>query len=201
MTWSIVARDADGSFGVAIASRFLAVGALCVHTRRAVGALSTQALMNPLYGPAGIQLLADGVAPEDVVARLTDADEGRAQRQLDDDVLEADQAAEEPAPLRLALDEELLQLAAVEEDSFAGRALLDLDVRDVLEVHVAAALGALAPVGAPPLLGLGGLFIALRAFTPLPRGLDHRGLVVVEPVVLAPLSDVFGIECHGGILG
>jgi uncharacterized Ntn-hydrolase superfamily protein len=50
MTWSIVARDADGSFGVAIASRFLAVGALCVHTRRAVGALSTQALMNPLYG-------------------------------------------------------------------------------------------------------------------------------------------------------
>ena len=82
MTWSIVARGADGSFGVAIASRFLAVGALCVHTRRAVGALSTQALMNPLYGPAGIDLLADGVAPEDVVARLTDADEGRAQRQL-----------------------------------------------------------------------------------------------------------------------
>ena len=82
MTWSIVARTADGSFGVAIASRFLAVGALCVHTRRAVGALSTQALMNPLYGPAGIDLLADGVAPEDVVARLTDADEGRAQRQL-----------------------------------------------------------------------------------------------------------------------
>ena len=58
MTWSIVARDADGSFGVAIASRFLAVGALCVHTRRAVGALSTQALMNPLYGPAGIDLQA-----------------------------------------------------------------------------------------------------------------------------------------------
>jgi uncharacterized Ntn-hydrolase superfamily protein len=82
MTWSIVARDADGSFGVAIASRFLAVGALCVHTRRAVGALSTQALMNPLYGPAGIDLLAAGVAPDEVVARLTDADEGRAQRQL-----------------------------------------------------------------------------------------------------------------------
>jgi uncharacterized Ntn-hydrolase superfamily protein len=82
MTWSIVARDADGSFGVAIASRFFAVGALCAHTRRAVGALSTQALMNPLYGPAGIDLLADGVVPEAVVARLTDADEGRAQRQL-----------------------------------------------------------------------------------------------------------------------
>jgi uncharacterized Ntn-hydrolase superfamily protein len=82
MTWSIIARDVDGSFGVAIASRFFAVGALCVHTRRAVGALSTQALMNPLYGPAAIGLLADGVAPDDVVARLTDADEGRAQRQL-----------------------------------------------------------------------------------------------------------------------
>src|SRR5512132_4692792 len=67
MTWSIVARDADGAFGIAIASRFFAVGALCVHTRRAVGALSTQALMNPLYGPAGIELLAAGVAPADVV--------------------------------------------------------------------------------------------------------------------------------------
>jgi uncharacterized Ntn-hydrolase superfamily protein len=82
MTWSIVARDRDGSFGVAIASRFLAVGALCVHTRGGVGALSTQALMNPLYGPAGIELLEAGVAPDDVVARLTDADDGRAQRQL-----------------------------------------------------------------------------------------------------------------------
>ncbi|HEY3635934.1 MAG TPA: DUF1028 domain-containing protein, partial [Caldimonas sp.] len=82
MTWSIVARDSDGGFGVAIASRFFAVGALCVHTRRAVGALSTQALMNPLYGPVGINLLAAGAPPEEIVARLTDADEGRDQRQL-----------------------------------------------------------------------------------------------------------------------
>ncbi len=82
MTWSIVARDDDGGFGVAIASRFFAVGALCVHTRRAVGALSTQALLNPLYGPQAIELLAAGVAPQDVVQRLTAADEGRAQRQL-----------------------------------------------------------------------------------------------------------------------
>jgi uncharacterized Ntn-hydrolase superfamily protein len=82
MTWSIVARDADGSFGVAIASRFFAVGALCVHTRRAIGALSTQALMNPLYGPAGIDLLAAGAPPAEVVRSLTDADEGRGQRQL-----------------------------------------------------------------------------------------------------------------------
>ena len=82
MTWSIVARDSDGTFGVAIASRFFAVGALCIHTRRAIGALSTQALMNPLYGPAGIELLAAGTAPVEVVRRLTEADDGRAQRQL-----------------------------------------------------------------------------------------------------------------------
>ncbi|MCI4429414.1 MAG: DUF1028 domain-containing protein [Burkholderiales bacterium] len=82
MTWSILARDDDGRFGVAIASRFFAVGALCVHTQRAVGALSTQALMNPLYGPQGMQWLAEGVMPQDVVARLTSADAGRAQRQV-----------------------------------------------------------------------------------------------------------------------
>ena len=82
MTWSILARDADGRFGVAIASRFFAVGALCVHTRRGVGALSTQALMNPLYGPAGLDLLAQGLGAAEVVARLTAADAGQAQRQL-----------------------------------------------------------------------------------------------------------------------
>ena len=82
MTWSIVARDASGALGVAVASRFFAVGALCVHTRRGVGALSTQALMNPLYGPAGIELLAEGVAADETVARLIDADEGKTQRQV-----------------------------------------------------------------------------------------------------------------------
>jgi uncharacterized Ntn-hydrolase superfamily protein len=82
MTWSILARDGQGRFGVAIASRFFAVGALCVHTRRGVGALATQALMNPLYGPAGIERLAQGLSPADVVAELTGADPGRAQRQL-----------------------------------------------------------------------------------------------------------------------
>jgi uncharacterized Ntn-hydrolase superfamily protein len=82
MTWSILARDAQGRFGVAIASRFFAVGALCVHTGRAVGALATQALMNPLYGPDGVGRLAAGRAPADVVAELTAADAGRAHRQL-----------------------------------------------------------------------------------------------------------------------
>lgn len=82
MTWSILARDEAGRFGVAIASRFFAVGALCVHTRRGVGALSTQALMNPLYGPKGMALLAEGYAPDQVVDRLTSVDAGRDQRQL-----------------------------------------------------------------------------------------------------------------------
>jgi uncharacterized Ntn-hydrolase superfamily protein len=82
MTWSILARDAQGRFGVAIASRFFAVGALCVHTRRGVGALSTQALMNPLYGPEGMALLAAGRTPPEVITRLTQGDAGREQRQL-----------------------------------------------------------------------------------------------------------------------
>lgn len=82
MTWSLLARDEEGRFGVAIASRFFAVGALCVHTKAGVGALSTQALMNPLYGVEGMALLGQGVGAAEVVARLTAADDGREQRQL-----------------------------------------------------------------------------------------------------------------------
>ena len=82
MTWSILARDEAGRFGVAIASRFFAVGALCVHTRRGVGALATQALANPLYGPAGLDLLSSGRSAAEVVSALTSADAGSAHRQL-----------------------------------------------------------------------------------------------------------------------
>jgi uncharacterized Ntn-hydrolase superfamily protein len=82
LTWSILARDAHGRFGVAIASRFFAVGSLCVHTQAGVGALATQALMNPLYGRQGLALLALGRSAADVVAALTAADPGRDQRQL-----------------------------------------------------------------------------------------------------------------------
>lgn len=82
MTWSILARDEAGRFGVAIASRFFAVGALTVHTRRGVGALATQALLNPLYGPRGIALLAEGRSPAEVVDTLTAGDAGRDHRQL-----------------------------------------------------------------------------------------------------------------------
>ena len=82
MTWSILGRDDAGRLGVAVASRFLAVGALCPHTRRGVGAVSSQALLIPLYGPAALDLLAEGKSSFDVARALTDADPGRAHRQL-----------------------------------------------------------------------------------------------------------------------
>jgi uncharacterized Ntn-hydrolase superfamily protein len=82
MTWSIIARDASGAFGVAIATRFFAVGALCPHAQSGVGALSTQALVNPHYGRQGLDLLRAGVAAAEVVNRLVAPDEGREHRQL-----------------------------------------------------------------------------------------------------------------------
>ena len=82
MTWSLLARDADGKFGIAIASKFFAVGALCMHTRRGVGAIATQALINPSYGPDGLDLLSAGHSAADVVNALTGADTGREHRQL-----------------------------------------------------------------------------------------------------------------------
>jgi uncharacterized Ntn-hydrolase superfamily protein len=82
MTWSIIARDASGAFGVAIATRFFAVGALCPHAESGVGALSTQALINPHYGRRGLELLRAGIPAPEVVKRLTAPDEGREQRQL-----------------------------------------------------------------------------------------------------------------------
>ena len=82
MTWSLIAREPDGRFGVAIASRFFAVGALCVHTRAGAGALCTQALMNPLYGHQGLEALNRGLSAQAVVDQLTRADAGAAQRQL-----------------------------------------------------------------------------------------------------------------------
>jgi uncharacterized Ntn-hydrolase superfamily protein len=83
MTWSIIARDpASGAFGVAIATRFFAVGALCPHAESGVGALSTQALVNPHYGAQGLKLLREGLPADAVVRRLIAPDEGREQRQL-----------------------------------------------------------------------------------------------------------------------
>src|SRR5688500_14402349 len=82
MTWSIIARDETGAFGVAIATRFFAVGALCPHAESGVGALSTQALVNPYYGRHGLDLLRAGIPAAEVVLSLTTPDEGRDHRQL-----------------------------------------------------------------------------------------------------------------------
>src|SRR5438105_6520045 len=83
MTWSIIARDAaSGAFGVAIATRFFAAGALCPHAESGIGALSTQALVNPHYGRQGLELLRAGVPAAEVVQRLTAPDEGREHCQL-----------------------------------------------------------------------------------------------------------------------
>jgi uncharacterized Ntn-hydrolase superfamily protein len=82
VTWSIVARSRAGAFGVAIASRFFAVGALCQHAHSGIGALATQALVNPLYGPRGLSMLSQGLSASDVVYALTEADGGRDHRQV-----------------------------------------------------------------------------------------------------------------------
>src|SRR5215472_18047522 len=83
MTWSIVARDPDsGAFGVAVTTKFFAVGALCPHAASGTGALATQALVNPTFGPRGLKLLAEGVPAPDLVRILIASDEGRETRQL-----------------------------------------------------------------------------------------------------------------------
>jgi uncharacterized Ntn-hydrolase superfamily protein len=86
MTFSIVARAADGAggtaHGVAVASKFLAVGAAVPAAEADVGALATQAHANLAYRPQGLALLRTGVPAAGVVAGLVAADGGRAQRQL-----------------------------------------------------------------------------------------------------------------------
>jgi uncharacterized Ntn-hydrolase superfamily protein len=82
-TYSIAACDLDaGQWGVATASKFLAVGSLVPWAEPHVGAVATQAYANPRYGPEGLALLRDGVSAEEVVQRLTAADEGSDHRQL-----------------------------------------------------------------------------------------------------------------------
>jgi uncharacterized Ntn-hydrolase superfamily protein len=82
-TYSIAACDLDtGQWGVATQSRFLAVGSVVPWAEPHVGAIATQAYVNPRYGPDGLVLLRDGLGAEDVVERLTQADEGRDHRQL-----------------------------------------------------------------------------------------------------------------------
>jgi uncharacterized Ntn-hydrolase superfamily protein len=82
-TYSIAACDlAAGQWGVATQSKFLAVGSVVPWAEPHVGAIATQAYANPRYGPDGLTLLREGLSADEVVKRLTDADEGRDHRQL-----------------------------------------------------------------------------------------------------------------------
>jgi uncharacterized Ntn-hydrolase superfamily protein len=83
MTWSIIARDPPtGCLAIAVASKFFAVGARVPHISSGAGAVATQALLNPFYGPRALALLRDHVPASDVVATLVAADDGRDHRQL-----------------------------------------------------------------------------------------------------------------------
>jgi uncharacterized Ntn-hydrolase superfamily protein len=82
-TYSIAGCDLDaGQWGVATQSKFLAVGSVVPWAEPRVGAIATQAYANPRYGSEGLGLLREGLSAEEVVQRLTAADEGRDQRQL-----------------------------------------------------------------------------------------------------------------------
>jgi len=82
-TYSIVACDLEaGQWGVAVQSKFLAVGSVVPWAEPFVGAVATQAYANPRYGPQGLDLLREGSSAQEVVERLTSADDGRDHRQL-----------------------------------------------------------------------------------------------------------------------
>ena len=83
MTWSIIARDsATGHIGIAVATRFFAVGARVPHILAGIGGIATQALVNPYYGIDGVKLLREGRSPRDVIDTLIAGDDGRESRQL-----------------------------------------------------------------------------------------------------------------------
>ncbi len=82
-TYSIAACDLDARrWGVAVQSKFLAVGSVVPWAEPGVGAIATQAYANPSYGPNGLALLRDGLSASEVVERLTAEDDGRDDRQL-----------------------------------------------------------------------------------------------------------------------
>jgi uncharacterized Ntn-hydrolase superfamily protein len=82
-TYSIVACDLTaGQWGVAVQSKFLAVGSVVPWAEPHVGAIATQSYANPRYGPGGLALLREGRSADEVVETLTAADEGRTERQV-----------------------------------------------------------------------------------------------------------------------
>src|SRR5690349_14283477 len=83
MTYSIVGRDAvTGELGIAVQSRYFAAGRIVPWLEAGVGAIASQAFVNPGYGPEGLALLRSGLAPAVVIERLTAADPEAEIRQL-----------------------------------------------------------------------------------------------------------------------
>jgi uncharacterized Ntn-hydrolase superfamily protein len=82
-TFSILALDPQaGEIGIAVASRFLAVGSVVPWAQAGVGGVATQAWANLNYGPEGLRLLTLGFSPAQVVERLIESDQGKDHRQL-----------------------------------------------------------------------------------------------------------------------
>jgi len=87
MTWSIIVRETDAEgktkrFGIAIATRFFAVGAMCPKIEAGAGAICSQALMNPTFPSRALRLLAEGVPAPDVLRILLESDAGAHMRQV-----------------------------------------------------------------------------------------------------------------------
>jgi uncharacterized Ntn-hydrolase superfamily protein len=83
MTFSIVARDLQtGEWGVAVQSKFVAIGALTPWAKASIGAIATQAWINTSYGSQGLEWLERGYAPPETITLLTKVDQGRAHRQV-----------------------------------------------------------------------------------------------------------------------
>lgn len=83
MTWSIIAHDpANGEIGIAVATCAFAVGARVPFIATGIGAIATQSFVNPFYGYRGLELMRAGASAEDVIRIVTNADEGRSQRQV-----------------------------------------------------------------------------------------------------------------------
>ncbi|MEJ7819911.1 MAG: DUF1028 domain-containing protein [Rubrobacteraceae bacterium] len=82
-TFSIVAFDPEtDSLGVAVQSKFLAVGAVVPWAKAGVGAVATQAMANFTYGPRGLDLMAEGKTAEETIEALTSTDDDREHRQV-----------------------------------------------------------------------------------------------------------------------
>ena len=83
MTFSIVACDLEeGAWGVAVASKFPAVGAVVPWAQAAVGAVATQSFANTSFGPRGLALMATGLSAQETLDRLLEDDPDKELRQV-----------------------------------------------------------------------------------------------------------------------